>query len=492
MEKDCRGACHRLVIPADFAVEYLDIFLMMPNVYNIIAELCANIVSSCTEKFFVEYSCISPDERNRVYGVVRAGIPALFEDADSDGEPSVRELLQGDLTESFYENLSVMVARLKAENDCYVMVGLLQILDQSMAGLLKQAVTELESESFSLVLNTNRESIGVGLLPRCSCVWERKHRLVHSYNHIESFLYNFLLIENSVLGDLIDKHYFLKKELFPHFGERNSIKIAATPLSLERNFTVQLGGTDKIQYFNIVYNKTSFEFENELIWKKIWTAAQNGSDIVVFPELLGNPDMVDFVSNKIKALSPADAEKIPSLLILPSYWDHNRNVVAVLDKYGNLVCKQNKQNPYRKEFGGVGFLERINPSLVVNILHFEGLGRIAILICRDFLTTRYMEQLMRCFRLTLIVVPSFSTGSYDFRRSFDLCAHEDCNVVWINTCAALIKGKEANFQDIGYVRKRISRAEDEAQMLFKMPICEGAFKGECKHDCIYYEIIQGV
>ena len=81
---------------------------------------------------------------------------------------------------------------------------------------------------------------------------------------------------------------------------------------------------------------------------------------------------------------------------------------------------------------------------------------------------------------------------YDFRRSCDLCAHEDCNVVWINTCAALIKGKEANFQDIDYVRKRISRNEDEAQMLYKMAICEGAFKGECAHDCIYYETIQGV
>jgi hypothetical protein len=42
------------------------------------------------------------------------------------------------------------------------------------------------------------------------------------------------------------------------------------------------------------------------------------------------------------------------------------------------------------------------------------------------------------------------------------------------------------------VRKRISRNEDEAQMLYKMPICKGAFTRECKHDCIYYETIQKV
>ena len=449
----------------------------MPNFYNIVAELCSAIVGYCSEEFFVKYSCVSPAEKARIHGVVQM---------------DVRELVPADLTSQFLDDLKSLIERLKAQEDYYALLGLLQILDQSMAGLLNNAIAEFEQERFSIVLNTNRESVGVGLLPRCSCVWERKHRLVHRYNNLESFLYNILLVENSVLGDLIDEHYFLKKNLFPNFAERKSLKIAATPLNLKKNFKVQLVEQGKVQYFNITYDSPNFNADNELIWQKIWTAAENESDIIVFPELMGNSEMVNYVSQKIKALPSVDAGKIPSLIILPSYWEKNRNVVTVLDKFGNVICKQNKQNPFRKVFGGVGFLEQINPSLVVNILHFEGVGRIAILVCRDFLTTSYMEQLMRCFKLTLIIVPSYSTGSYDFRRSFDLCAHEDCNVVWVNTCAAFVKGKESNFQDIGYVRKRISRTEDEAQMLFKMPICKGAFKGECNHDCIYYETIQGV
>ncbi len=462
----------------------------MLDLYNIVAELCSDIVSSCSEKFFVEYSCVSPTEKSRIAKVVQAEIPALFQ--ESGNGVSVRELSSENLTTEFLENLKSLVNRLKADRDYYALLGLLQILDQAMASLLNLAIAEFEQEKFSIVLNTNRESVGVGLLPRCSCVWERKHRLIHRYNNLESFLYNILLIENSVLGELIDKHYFLKKDLFPHFKERHAVKIAATPLRRERNFKVQLTDKDKIQYFNIAYENPSFEADNELIWKKIWTAAENESDIVVFPELLGNAEMTEFMSIKIKSLSPADAAKIPSLIVLPSYWEKNRNVVTVMDKFGNVICKQNKQNPFRKEFDGIGYLEQISSNLVVNILHFEGIGRIAIMVCRDFLETEYMQQLMRCFKLTLIIVPSFSTGSYDFRRSFDLCAHEDCNVVWINTCAALVKGKEANFRDIGYVRKRISRNEDEAQMLYKMPICNRAFDGECAHDCIYYETIQRV
>ena len=462
----------------------------MLDLYNIVAELCSDIVSSCSEKFFVEYSCVSPAEKSRIAKVVQAEIPALFQ--ESDNGVGVRELSSENLTTEFLENLKSLVNRLKADRDYYALLGLLQILDQAMASLLNLAIAEFEQEKFSIVLNTNRESVGVGLLPRCSCIWERKHRLIHRYNNLESFLYNILLIENSVLGELIDKHYFLKDELFPHFKERKAVKIAATPLRLERNFKVQLTDKDKVQYFNIAYENSTFESDNELVWKKIWTAAENESDIVVFPELLGNVETTDYVANKIKSLSPDDAAKIPSLIVLPSYWEKNRNVVTVMDKFGNVICKQNKQNPFRKEFDGIGYLEQISSNLVVNILHFEGIGRIAIMVCRDFLETEYMQQLMRCFKLTLIIVPSFSTGSYDFRRSFDLCAHEDCNVVWVNTCAALIKGKEANFQDVGYVRKRISRNEDEAQMLYKMPICKGAFQGDCKHDCIYYETIQGV
>lgn len=83
-------------------------------------------------------------------------------------------------------------------------------------------------------------------------------------------------------------------------------------------------------------------------------------------------------------------------------------------------------------------------------------------------------------------------GSYDFRQSFDVCAHDDCNVIWINTCAAMAKGKEANFKSIGYVRKRIGRNDDDSQKLCEMPTCEAAFTGKCNRDCIYFETIRGV
>ncbi len=450
------------------------------NIYNIIAELCSHIINSCTEDFFVRYSCVSEDEKLRIDEVVRrkVNIPHRLEEKDLD--------------EQFFTSLMELVSELKAGEDVFAIVGLIQILDDSLESMLRIKIQEFQEDDFSVVLNTNRETTGVGLLPRTSCIWERKHRLSHSYNRMDNFLFNMLLMENTILGELIDRHFFLKKDLFPEFAEKRALKIAATPLRMERNFDVVPYSKDKVQYFSISYHEEDFSAENELVWQKILTAGDNGSDIMVFPEMLGNPEMTDFVTQKLKTLAAEKKSRIPSLIILPSYWEKKGNTVTILDRSGNIVCRQSKQNPFRADLGGKGYLEGILSSLVVNIFHFEGIGRMAILICKDFLTTKYMEQLMRCFKLTLIIVPSFSTGSYDFRQSSDLCAHDDCNVVWINTCAAFEKGKEANFENIGYVRKRISRSDDEAQKLSKMPVCSGVFSGKCMHDCIYYETIRGV
>ena len=458
----------------------------MRNIYNIIAKLCSLVIGSCTEDFFVRYSCVSVSEKSRIHETVRQKIPALFCDE------KVCQIGKADLTEDFFSSLGILTDSFTAQRDFFAVVGLIQILDESLEVLLQEKIREFQADDFSVVLNTNRESTGIGLLPRCSCVWERKHRLSHSYNRMDNFLFNMLLMENSILGELIDKHFFLKSDLFPDFAKKRSLTIAATPLRLERNFDVLPYSEDKVQYFSIAYHEKDFAAENALVWQKIVDSSQNKSDIIVFPEMLGNAKMADFISQKLKSLSDSERDDIPSLIILPSLWEKKRNTVTILDKYGNLVCRQSKQNPFRVEQAGTGYLEGILSSLVVNIFHFEGIGRIAILICKDFLTTKYMEQLMRCFKLTLIIVPSFSTGSYDFRQSFDLCAHDDCNVVWINTCAALEKGKESNFENVGYVRKRISRNDDEAQKLCPMPICSGAFSGKCAHDCIYYETIGAV
>ena len=472
----------------------------MVRIYNIIARLCSYMTNPCIdESVFVRYSCISASAKEKIRNEIRNSLGFLFVDKKKDSHKEncdegflIRQLKEDDMDGSFFQALERYIDFLEQQSYHFIIIGLLQVLDEGLKTLLLEKIRECQSDDFSVVLNTNRETTGIGILPRTSCVWERKHRLSHSYNRLDNFLFNMLMLQNSILGELIDKHYFLKNDVFPDFAVRKKIKIAVSPLRMERGFSVDDYEKDMVQYFKINYKSESFSEENQAVWQKILTASENKSDIIVFPEMLGNPEMKDYISAKLNALTEEEQMNMPSLIFLPSFWNNYQNTVTILDNRGSVICSQTKQNPFRLERPETCFLEGIKRNMVVNILHHEGIGRVAVLICKDFITTKYMEQLMRCFKLTLIIVPSFSTGSYDFRQSFDLCAHDDCNVVWINTCAAFQRGKESNFKNIGYVRKRIGRNDDESQKLCEMPICEGAFEGRCTHDCIFFETIKGV
>ena len=467
----------------------------MFHIFNIIAGLCSDVISMCPEdSLFVKYSCISQSAKSGMEKDICASVPDLFlTDRKGSGGPVIYRINRNDLDAVFFERLERYIEKIKAQGDIFPMICLLQVLDTAMESILSEITEEYQKENFSVVLNTNRETTGIGLLPRCSCIWERKTRLSHSYNRLDNFLVNFLLMENSILGELIDKHYFLSPDTFPDFLEKKALNIAVSPLRIESHFVYDYFEKNDIQYFRVLYEEEYFDKDNEQIWQIILKSAENNTDIMVFPEMLGNPETPEYISQKLKALSAEEQSKMPSLTILPSFYKNKLNTVFMLDRYGEVVCRQSKQNYYIKPVADKGsHLEAITANNVVNILHFDGIGRIAVLICKDFLTTHYMEQLMRCFKLTLIIVPSNSTGSYDFRQSFDLCAHDDCNVVWINTCEAIIPGKEANFESIGYVRKRIGRNDDDSQRLCQFRICDGAFSGKCTHDCIYFETIQGV
>ncbi len=469
--------------------------MKMIRICNIIAELCSEIIRSCSDdSVFVKYGCLSPKRRSEMLRDISENIGSLFT-VSSEGEDlhlHIRQLKKDDLDDKLYDEIGEYISVLKDRSEIFTMIALVQVIDEAMKDLLLEKIREYQTDDFSVVLNTNRETTGIGLLPRCSCVWERKHRLSHSYNRLDNYLFHFLLIENSILGELIDKHIFLPDDMFHDFSVKNQLKIAASAVRAEKHFAYDYYTRNDIQCFSVSYDKTKAEKDNEEIWRMIGESGNNSCDIIVFPEALANCETDEYIRQRIISLPSEDQNKIPSLIILPSVVDKNMNTVTVLDRFGNVICRQNKQYPFCLEHDGTVWLEDIRTNMVVNILHYEGIGRIAILICKDFLTTKYMEQLMRCFKLTLIIVPSFSTGSYDFCQSFDVCAHDDCNVIWINTCAAMEKGKEANFENIGYVRKRIGRNDDDSQKLCEMPACEGAFAGKCNSHCIYFETIRGV
>ena len=134
------------------------------NVYNTVAELCSLIITSCTEEFFVHYSCISNAEKFRINELVFEKIPVLFEkETERLRIFEVHQLSEEDLTDDFFDSLKALSDKLYKNQYYFAIVGLIQILDEGVESLLKKKIAEFQADDFSVVLNTNRETTGLGL-----------------------------------------------------------------------------------------------------------------------------------------------------------------------------------------------------------------------------------------------------------------------------------------------------------------------------------------
>ncbi len=452
------------------------------RLYDIFAKLCQYIVAGNTKNYLVRYGCISSREKDRVKTKIECNTPL------KRGENGrFLRAKRNNICETYVNQIEEFSNKLMKSDDNNCIMGMVQALDGTLDKILKEEIRHLQTLDSTKELNSNRASTGIGLLPRCDCVWARKSRMSYSYRRLDNYLKHFMVMEDRVLYEIEDNHIFLPKGFFKKFDKTKKLNVAASPITSKPNFSIDRYENNDFKVFSINYDSSKMSEDNQLIWEKICEAGKNGTEVIVFPEMLGNPLTDEYIIEQLNKLSDEKRADMPEMIVLPSVYNDNQNTCLVLDKYGNKLAKQYKQNPFVMNTNDGDYMEDIIGKNVINVFHYEGIGRFAILICKDFLTTRYMERIMRGFMLTLIIVPSYSTGAYDFKTSFDLCAHDYCNVIWINSCAAMTPGKEMNFENIGYIRKRITRYDDESEALYNMKPCKGLFDGHCDKSCIYYD-----
>ena len=449
-------------------------------IYNIIAELCSFLISSIGKEYLILYKSISVKEKIRIDNMIQENT-----DLYMSNKHKYIPVFEPDITQEYMQKLYSFKDLLLKTGDKNGVIRFLQALDETVAVLLYDEREILEEKLVSTEINTNRNTTGISLLPKMRCVWSRKHRHSFSYVRIDSYLSYLLVVED--VPNIEAEHIFIPRGAFPTFEKTKQLNVAASPLNAKSNFDIHYKKTEHFQIFNIHHNQALAKADNELVWSKIILAGEKGSELIVFPEMLGNPTMETFIQNKLRALDSEKARRIPSIIVLPSCSIDGYNYSSVLDRHGSVLTRQHKHNPFFIKTSHGQYRENLRQDSKIAIFHYEGIGRFAVMICKDFLTNEYMERIMRSFMLTLIIAPAYSTGSHDFKLSLDLCAHDDCNVIWINACAALIPGKEANFENIGYIRKRIGRNQSEDEATYCMKACKKLFNGGCSHRCIYYD-----
>ncbi|SFG74239.1 hypothetical protein [Oribacterium sp. WCC10] len=448
--------------------------------YDIIAELCSYLVETVGKDHLILFKSLSDKELRNIDDRIQENTYLSLSE-----KGMYFPVFEPDLNPEYIGKLRAFKEKICSENDKNSVVRLLQALDETVSVLLYDEREILEGNKVSSEINTNRSTTGISLFPKMNCVWSRKNRQTFSYKRIDSYLRYLLVVED--IPGIEAEHIFIKRGSFPVFDKTKKINVAATPLSAKTNFEYRYQNSGDYQVFGIKYNESRIERDNALVWEKIKEAGKHGSEIIVFPEMLGNPLMETYIQEKLCSLDNEQRKQIPSLIVLPSCSVEGINYSAVLDRNGNELTRQCKQYPFFRKTKQGEYREHLRSNNKVTVFHYEGIGRFAVMICKDFLTNEYMERIMRGCMLTMIISPAYSTGSYDFKLSLDLCAHDDCNVIWVNSCAALIPGKEDNFENIGYIRKRINRYQSEEEATYRMKSCRKLLMGGCDHNCIYYD-----
>lgn len=204
-----------------------------------------------------------------------------------------------------------------------------------------------------------------------------------------------------------------------------------------------------------VFNVTRTTCTDEIInccLEQLVQEALEGVDISIFPEMLGSKALIDALKTKLGSFPKEGEPPFPSLIVCPTWWHNNKNVCIVLNNRGEEVLRQEKQFAFPYNEGDEQYKENIRPDKTIHLIHCEGIGRIAIMICKDALNRDYLLSVIKELKTTLIIVPAFSTGYHDFEEIMQLCRPYDCAAIWVNSCSVQMINNRSddNLDTIGF------------------------------------------
>lgn len=458
----------------------------MEKFYEFIAEMIAYLVNTENKDFYKKYNSRIQEERKREQDKLYIYVPGLF-------ESDTKHLCQIDHmnVQQLHKGAGRLFSDCKDQKDHRCLLRLLEVLD---AGLERQMMWELESigeDAFEGGLNHNWKLLKLGILPRCSCYWEREHRGSQHYDRIENFFKNILIIDYRPLVELKVINHFLPANTFWKAEQKGSLAIAVSPLKLQNDFSIKPYVRDETCYFSVHYTG-NVDNDNRRIESIIDNAAKEQADILVFPEMLGNTMMTERISEYLQDPSWLSGNKPPALIVLPSVWKEHTNISYLLNHTGNIICGQSKQEAYQEPIQPEGSAyEDIFKDNIVHLIHCIGIGRMVIMICKDFITKDYLETLLRELKVTMILIPSYSSGYHDFETMAGALRASDCCAVWVNACEA-VKNRQDN-KKVGFVLRSGRNTGRELEYVCTDDICK---TDRCEELCLkmwklYFKTVLG-
>ncbi|MGB5912519.1 MAG: tetratricopeptide repeat protein [Promethearchaeia archaeon] len=166
----------------------------------------------------------------------------------------------------------------------------------------------------------------------------------------------------------------------------------------------------------LTLKENKIEIVSSTVKKMIEMANSNGVNILIFPEMT-----IDF-NYDIFLEEISNLAKVYEMYIIPgSYHDQatKRNISVVIGPKG-VLWEQEKHIPATIHFGGERFQEKIDTSSIPRktIVCNTEFGRVAIVICRDFLDMDLRVELKNFEPpVDIIINPAFTPVTADFKAA---------------------------------------------------------------------------
>lgn len=444
----------------------------MRDLYNLIAEIISYLLKNTNPDFYRRYKSRTKKKADEEREFLLQKIPALF-DRETKG---IAEIVK---PEDLLPDLKRVYEQCQGENNQGTLLYLVEKLDAALQNQLRREFESRQGEHTEECLNSNWNTYKVGLLPRCGCRWERKHRGSQHRDRIDNFLHNFLLIDYGNWAEWRIEHHFLSASLFARAEGEGKLRVAFSPFKKEDDFLISEYETQEEQRFSIEYTGQA-DADADYVKKRIDQAAEKKADVLLLPEMLGNTEMENRISEYLQNPGWLNRGSPPALIVLPTVWSGHTNTACLLDGTGGVVCRQEKQYSFSLR---ESVLEDIRPDRTVHLIHGEGVGRIVILICKDFLTEDYLSRVLADLKATLLLIPSYSTGYHDFEMKLGKLLAEDCCAVWVNACS-VVRGSAPEDRRMGMVLRtgKARLKSGEHVRCFGCP--EECTARDCTGDCL--------
>jgi len=453
------------------------------KLYDVMALVLKKILISTNEHDFEKMRNLEEDYVVKITETLKTKFPDLFDKETMNvAEISEPSLMKTTLTDDLIKYTAV--SQNKEE-----LIFLAKNLDSFLEDTFYDCIPPDQEQLRFHCLNTNHLDCGIYLLPRIACRWEHLNRDAYTSYNIFYYLRNFYFVTSADMDEYTAEHILMPRNLFRDALQRGRLSIVVSPITnLNIVEATEPYSRDNTRWISIKPMKPELEQKIQsntldVLQKAVFEEA----DLLVFPEMLGTEAIVQSLGSELDLRESINDNAYPRLTISPTVWQMNRNFCTIFNDVGDTICEQQKHHGVDLKLGQHQVKEDIHSDQKIYILHCYGIGRIAIMICKDFLITSYLKILAEKLRVTLLIVPSFTGTDYQFELLSSKYGDLDCGVIWINTCASRWLNKPGEMKAAVTLAFLPGKTGIKKSKTTQTDLCGN--RQHCDHTCIYtYQI----